>query len=208
MHKSKNPFYKSVYVKETCKVAEISDAFGQLRYKVQMTSFDIVDDGKYELAYQVQVVNYFYGPEPLIIFEAPDVDEPPIKDINVANKIYAECVKNYTMLVKAETRDFQDIDVYKERIQYRETCPECCATCRWCKSGLRNVVIDRKLHCINPKNKIEFKTDIRPYDYRHNYIEDHYGHRVMPDDHATLDISPKVMPFGVCMNYEKALSLS
>ena len=208
MHTSKNPFYKSVYVKETCKIAEITDAFGQLRYKVEMTSFDIVDDGKYELVYQVQVVNYFYGPEPLIIFEAPDVDQPPIKDINIANKIYADCVRNYTALVKAETRDFQDIDVYKERIEYRETCPECCATCRWCKSGLKSIMLDRKLRCINPKNRLEYKNDTLPYEYQREHFENLHGHKVMPDDHSVLDITPKVMPFGICKNYEKAISFS
>jgi len=80
----------------------------------------------------VQVVNYFTGPEPLIIFERPDVDEPQIRDINVALKIYNDCVKTYTDLVTAETRDYQDIDVYKSRIGYELTCPKCCATCKWC----------------------------------------------------------------------------
>ena len=153
-----NPYYKSVHVKETCKIAEITDAFGQLRYKVEMTSFDIVDDGKYELCYQVQVVNYFYGPEPLIIFEAPEEDDPPIKDVKVATAIYEQCVKNYSSLVKAETRDFQDIDIYKEKIGYRETCPECCMTCKWCRADIHHIPA-KKFHCSCPKNRAMFRID-------------------------------------------------
>lgn len=202
----KHPFYKSVHVKETCKVAEIADAFNNLRYKVIMTSYDIVNDGKYELVYQIQVVNYFYGPEPLIIFETPNVDEPPITDINVATKIYNDCVQNYTKLVKAETRDFQDIDIYKEKIGYKETQPECCMTCRWCRSDIYHMPT-KKFQCVCPKNLKEYNFDVQEYyppmidmlRFEHNH-----GCKIHPYDNSFMPLKLKVMPFGVCNNYEKA----
>lgn len=205
MHNDKQPFsYKSVHVKETCKISEISDAFNQLKYKVIMSSFDIVDDGKYQLVYQIQVVNYFTGPEPLIIFEAPDLDEPVITDLKVATKIYNDCVQNYTALVKAETRDLQDIDVYKEKIEYKEICPECCATCKWCKSKFNDEIIhDKEMYHFGPKDKFDPKIhdrEIQHFDPKELSSKDRFdpkfNHKSDKHEHNDLLFSRKML----CVN--------
>lgn len=48
-HEGKKPFRKhDVCVKETARTAEIADKFGNLRYKVMLTSFDVTDDDCYD----------------------------------------------------------------------------------------------------------------------------------------------------------------
>lgn len=102
------------------------------------------------------MINYFSTPNPLVIIDRPEPGEPPIYDYLYALNLYNEYVKTYTALIRAETRDFQDITIYKEKIGYKETKPACCATCQWCRKKVtpgKYVYQDTgKLECTNPEN--------------------------------------------------------
>ena len=51
---NKNHFCKpNINIRETVKVADIHDAFGNLKYKVSLTSYDIPSDGFLEQAYEI-----------------------------------------------------------------------------------------------------------------------------------------------------------
>lgn len=193
---------KSVYTRDSIKVVDIIDAFGKVRYKVSLTSFDIYND-IYGVIYQVQVTNYFSAPEPLVILVLPEDGKPPLTDYGVALKMFNECVENYKQLVKAETRDFQDIDVFKERINYKVTCPECCETCKFSKHhhtpGNFVFSVDKRLECTNPKVHNEYQFDIPknvPYTLGNNKYSYHHVN--------SLILHPHVEPFGICKHYEKS----
>lgn len=71
------------------------------------------------------------------------------------------CVKKYQSLVNAEMRDFRDIDVYKDKIDYRVQEPRCCSNCKWCMKTFERDVHSRcckpdgkpiKMQCCNPLN--------------------------------------------------------
>lgn len=210
--------YQSVHVQENIKVTEIRDAVNHLRYKVTLESFHISDDA-YGTLYKIQVINYFSAPEPIVIYTRPntsDVDpskrEPPITDYNKALEIYNLCVKNYTNIVKAETRDFQDIDVYKDKIDYHMTTAKCCGTCKWCRETppyLDDYIYGetKKLECCNPLNITEF-------DFNLIEINDHKRQhtRHMPPPHyhkpkkECAEIYPNVEILGLCKNYESRIS--
>ena len=143
-----------------------------------MTSYDISDDAV-GMLYEIVVTNYFTSPdkEPLVIMTVPEEgSSETITDYDEAVGIYNDLVKKYAALVKAETRDMQDIDIFKEKIGYEITCPKCCATCKYC-----NVYVDKDrkiedrslpwrpkkrpfertiLECTNPKNTKEYNFDL------------------------------------------------
>lgn len=193
--------YDSVYTRDSIKVIDIVDAFGKLRYKVSLLSYDIYND-IYGVIYSVQVTNCFTAPDPLIIVTIPEEGKPPLTDYNIALKIFNECVENYTSLVKAETRDFQDIDVFKTRIDYKVTCPECCETCKFSQHNKhpRNFVfaVDNGLKCVNPKVATEYDFDMPkglPHTDCHNKYANHHLDKLI--------VNPRVEPFGLCKHYEK-----
>ena len=97
-----------------------------------MTSYDISNDF-YRTIYEIEVLNCFTAPEPLIIVSRPEDNEEPISDYGYALKLFKQYVDEYTSLVQAETRDYQDIEIYKGKFGYEETCPKCCETCKWVK---------------------------------------------------------------------------
>lgn len=148
-------------LRETAKCIEIADPFGNLRYKVVMTSVDVVDElelGKLSKRWYVQVLNCFSAAGELIVVERPDPasGEEPIRDGAVAEKLFHEYLRAYASLVRAETRDFQDIENCREQAGYKNVQPECCATCKWCKrskpDGDFQFGATGRLECWNPAN--------------------------------------------------------
>ena len=212
----KHPPYFPVHVLETAKLTEIRDAMGTLRYRVVMSTYDI--DNHLEnvfpaKAYMIQVVNDFYDKEaPLVIVTVPDEGEPPLLDYSIALETYESYVKNYTSLVKAETKEMQDMDIYAEKVGYHHTCPPCCATCKWChehKCPRSNFPLPppmpepfkKKLECQCPKNVNEFNFDVDRQDEPcHHDIYPHYHH---PQPRPMPILFPHVKPLGLCDNYEK-----
>ena len=158
---------QTVSIEESTKVAEIHDVFGNLKYTISLNRYNTVDSN-YKYKYEVQVVNNFSTTEPLIILTIPEKgSDEVIFDYAIADNIYKDCIKQYTSLVKAETRDFQDIDIYKEQLDYEITCPKCCKTCKWSfivpldkeyPNGQKDFIfgITGKLKCLNPENQKTF----------------------------------------------------
>lgn len=200
---------KDVDIKETSKTAEITDPFGNLRYRVVLTSFDVTDDDCYNRCYQIQVISYYGTSEEIIVAEQPIEDEDRIYDYEYALKVYDDYIKSYSMLIRAEHRDHQDIETYQDSIGYEKTIPECCATCKWCKKRPgpehpHNVQYIEKLQCTCPENCREFEEDIvRAHEPHRNRVEDMLGHKVFHKDFDCDIIYPGVDPFGKCKNYEK-----
>lgn len=188
---NKSNMSNSTIVHETTKTVQIRDAFKNLRYEVQLKSTQLSLDAENSTAYQIQVVNFHYAPDPLVVLT---------KQTTVygqALRCFDECVSNYTSLVKAETRDFQDMSLYTGKNGYKITCPQCCATCQWCRRRPLGKEFTFgatfKLECWSPKNSTLYSFDIDECQCRK-----HFG---MPHEHH-LDIHPNVRPFGICDNYE------
>ena len=201
--------FKSVHVQENVKVTDIKDALNRLKYKVTLTAYDINDDA-WGTIYQIQVINFFSAPDPLIILTRPNNDEQPIDNYREALQIYNDCVKNYTNLVKAETRDFQDIDIYKTKIDYKITEAKCCGTCKWCQQRAQPkndfiYGVSNKLECTNPLNETEYKFDMIHTDkYGHIHQTHHFPRppffKSPHEEH--LGLRPNVEILGLCKNYE------
>jgi hypothetical protein len=209
-HFNCKPIKSNVDVKETVKVAEITDPYGNLRYKVALISRNDNSTGKYKLAYTIQVILYFGVPSPLTILERPEQTEAAIYDYNYAIKIYCDYVKSYTNLVKAETKDHQTIDIYKENIGYEKTNPKCCSTCKWSKRIVTKndyvYGITGKLQCVNPINcKAYEKNIINQDDIIHVNYNKLHGHKCGHNEYSHDIIYPIVDPFGVCEHYFKAV---
>ena len=210
-HVCHNNRYKipKVKVSEEILVSEIRDAFDNLRYKVAMTSYDVYGFNGTCKAYQVDVVNCFSAPDDLIIISKPDNEEDLILDQTYAKKLYDEYVKNYSNLIKAETRDVQDMHTYADKVGYTLTCPKCCVTCKWAyrrntKNGHYDMVYAStgKLECRNPLNQKEYKlpninSNINPYP---TCTQPPYCNK---DGSTTIVLYPRVQDFGVCYNYQK-----
>ena len=61
----------------------------------------------------------------------PIFDSELFLNLDHASRCYEENVREYSMIAKVETRHFQDIKIYAEKIGYHRV-EECCANCRWC----------------------------------------------------------------------------
>lgn len=205
----KNYQIPKVKITEEIKVASIRDVFDNLRYKVAMTSYDVYGFDGNTKAYQVEVVNCFSAPDDLIIVSRPDDREPLIFDRNYAKKLYDDYVKSYSNLVKAETRDLQDMSVYADKVGYTLTCPKCCVTCKWaCRRVVKNGHYDwthkstGRLECRNPLNQKEYQlpnieSNKQPYPV---CTQPPYCNK---DGSTPVVLYPKVQAFGLCYNYQK-----
>ena len=83
------PKINSVRLVDTVKVTEIRDAFNNLRYKVVMSSIDGTNktalvDPKFSKYYEVEVVNCFSAPNPLVIVHRPTPEEDAINTAEAA----------------------------------------------------------------------------------------------------------------------------
>lgn len=121
------------HVDTTSKSVNISDAFGNLRYIVELVSYPFYNEatGAKDLGFKVIVKNIIentYGVPFLMIPEGQAWEF----EYEIAMKNFKDCVDRYNSLVAAEMKDFKDIDIYKDRIKYVETKPCCCMFCRWC----------------------------------------------------------------------------
>lgn len=227
-HCGERPHVKAVDAKETQKVTDIRDAFGNLRFKVALTCATDWYGDVHRVAYTVVVVNCSYDGAELQILQKPEDGEPPIFDYNYALNFYNECVKKYSDLVKAEVKDFQDISIYKEKIGYTVTCPECCMTCKWASMNKtqKDFVfgVSQKMVCMNPDNCLDYlgrdpEEDKKKFtDFHKRFplspnmpdqccdIESqwqHHQHKFCGCQDEHIVIRPKIEPLGVCKNYFK-----
>lgn len=203
------PKVPSVHVSDTVKVTEIRDAFNNLRYKIVMSSIDGISntalvEPKYSKYYEVEVVNCFSAPNPLVIVHRPAPAEEAIVKLEDAQKLFDSYVVAYSNLVKAETKDFQDICAYKEEIGYEMTKPECCATCKWSRlaaTGNDYVYgVTGRIECTNPANALDY-----------DFNSEQNGLAACPKDtpyykpkfKGKLVMYPNVHMFGKCTKYEE-----
>ncbi len=206
---------QTVKAAESVKVIELKDAFDNLRYKIVLTSIDVpmtgVDTSIDELTsptgklYEVEVVNCFLAPNPLVIAHRPNPDEK-ITSYEVAIDIFKQYAFAYARLIQADTKDLQDISVYKDTIGYEVTCPECCGTCKFArvkKTGKDFVCgVTGRLECHNPKNMLSYDFNTEPMKNKPP-IPPCGPHFSTPVDNKVM-IYPNVKIFGKCSNYEKA----
>ena len=201
--KHKHP---SVSVRDTVIVSEIRDAFKNLRYKVALVSYDVYDFDGVHLTYQIDVVNCFSTAQELVIVSRPSACEGLITDQKIAYALYEDYKNKYTNLVKAETRDMQDMSIYADKVNYKLTCPACCITCKWAqkrKTPKDYVVnVTGKLECHNPKNITEYNFDIDCENSIH-IKERPCPPYYKPKNDFKLTLHPNVQPFGLCDNYAR-----
>lgn len=196
----KLPKVPTVKKTDSVKVVELRDAFNNLRYKVVMSSIDVAPDPKYGKLYEIEVVNCFSAPDPLVIVHRPEPEEAAINTAADAKKLFDSYVLAYENLIKAETKDFQDISTYKEGIGYELTKPACCATCKWSRLALTEndyiYGVSGRIECTNPENCLD-------YDFNVEQSCKHHGDGTYhkPDAACKLVIYPNVHAFGKCKNY-------
>ena len=222
------PMRAAVDAKETQKVTDIRDAFGNLRFKVTLTSAADQYNDVHRISYTVVVVNCQWDGAELQILQKPEDGEPPMFDYSYALSFYNECVKKYSDLVKAEVKDFQDISIYKEKIGYEVTCPACCMTCKWASMNKTQTDfifgVSRKMVCMNPDNCLEYlgrdpEEDKKNFMYFHRCFPlspsnpdqccdiesqwQHHQHKFHGCQNEHIVIRPKIEPLGVCKRYFK-----
>ena len=153
-HRHCHPHQKSSHVDTTSKTVNIADAFGNLRYIVELISRPFYNEvtGATDLGFKVIVKNFAMNNVGIPFLVIPEGEAWEFEQ-DIALKNFNDCIDKYNSLVVAEMKDFKDIDIYKERIKYVETKPCCCMFCRWCKQVfLDERCTQRKLECWNPKN--------------------------------------------------------
>ena len=94
-------------------------------------------------------------------------------------------VENYSTLVKSQSRCLDDINLYKEKINYRKIDPDCCLNCRFCYNDHTGM----HLECHN-RNNFVFEPGC-PNDNHHYHVDEF------------LRIFPKVQNNGICDNYKR-----
>lgn len=182
------------FVKETAKVAEITDQFGHTRYRVSLTDFDRpshIDLNKYSTMYQVEVWCYFIDQDPIrLVSENFD-----IYDLAVA--FYKKNVESYTALVKAETRKMQSVWMFADKIGYHRICPDCCVVCKHAKK-ICGMPHDFQLECTHGM----LLKEINRQEFDDGCIHDKDRCAVF-HEHSYLPLHPRVDCDGICKFFER-----
>lgn len=209
------PHFKQTQVIETSKDVIINDATGYTRYIVRLLSIHMNDN---QLGFKVEVIHRYPGEsddELDLLLTIPEHGYE--EDYGKIKKEFDICVQRYNSLVKAETKDFRDIDIYKDRIGYKKTHPECCMFCKWCKKHDCHCNEDLVLECHNPDNQKKFSYMVDFPEFPHGRPKRYnYGWQKLPwmdfspfrpdwhrEDGILDKIFPKVDPFGKCNSFER-----
>ena len=177
-----------IKIKETAKTVEIRDNKDNLKWKVVLQPFD---DGQRGVIYIVKVLNS-YNEE--VMGETYDT-------LRFAEIGFAKCVKNYTFLVKAESKPIDNIKIYADKIKYRKIDPDCCMNCLFCRKKYQNETEipygKYELVCVNAANFNIF--DVFPPDCE---CDEHDSHGFKPNHRPKqLKVRPKVDFNGLCERY-------
>ena len=219
-------FAKDVNVRESEKLSEIRNHRGMLCYTVAMTTYD-----NFRLSrrmYQIEVVSHYNYIEPLIVFHKDNILNYP-----EAEKVYNEIVDRYTYLTKAQNKDIEDIEIFKDKILYQQT--ECCLNCRFCRqikvpfkyvpSNKDHFPYDEEYYCRTP---LDFEVRLEchhPEIFRHNNdnlcndeccddlckkLMDQSGHfdinySYCNHKHHTINLHPEVKADCICKFYKKQM---
>lgn len=205
---------------QTSKRTDICDAFGNLRYIVQLSS--IIENNSLQFW---TTVSQILSNDISAFLRIPEYGYEP--KYTKAQNDFQTCVQRYSSLIDAEMKDFNDIDIYKEKIHYEVLHPDCCQFCKWSRLKDRH---HRDCHCHdpfakfechNPKNQQVFNYDKAfppfPNEDAHRYCrpqsawtklpwqqyQPEYDGDPRPGDQALNRIFPTVDPLGHCENFEK-----
>lgn len=177
-----------VKIKETAKTVEIRDNKDNLKWKVVLQPFD---DGQRGVIYIVKVLNSYNE----------EVMGETYATLRFAEIGFAKCVKNYTFLVKAESKPIDNIKIYADKIKYRKIDPDCCMNCLFCRKKYQNETEipygKYELVCVNAANFNIF--DVFPPDCE---CDEHDSHGFKPNHRPKqLKVRPKVDFNGLCERY-------
>ena len=164
--------------RETSKIVELKDKFGNTRFKIGLTDYDDPlypehdDLQHWDTLYQVTVVSYCCKDEdqPITLFEQTFNDyEEAVNKLN-------ELVEQYRVLINAETKGWQDITAYADRINFRTIDPDCCKNCMWAKPVPYSdqLFSDWRRHhsrmvCANPE-VVKYESDFHPMEKSTSFL--------------------------------------
>ena len=216
------------FVQETSKTSEIRDNFGKVRFKVYL--IDMLDyyDEKEDCddRFVVSVYSLCYSLDPYKILEET-FNEP-----SDAYCFYNKCIENYKHIVQVETKDFQDIAIYAEKINYHKIDPDCCANCKYSRTCEADKDCNchsippygphhkprKRLICMNSRlftidnNEAENKdccndhcehNSHHGHEYDKTFNRPHNEHDKHHHHPHMSDIQPKVDDWGICDYYER-----
>lgn len=199
------------YTQETTKVAELKDQFGKTRFKIALTDYD---DNEYphnddlrafDTYFQVTVISYCYGDA----LDTPvTLVEEVFTNIKAAYDRFYELVAQYRHLINVETRGWQDISVYKDKINYHKIDPDCCRNCIWAKPVTPKVCPPEELRkhkgrfvCMNP----DLQKDVSDFERDDPHHHDNFYHRGEHRQHFKFDLAPYTQEDGLCDFYRRAV---
>ena len=209
-------------VKEVEKTAEIKDNFGFERFKVYLYASEeqtILSSSVEEINFpnspdqetneqSLKPINKKVGWRVTTTSLLPNGDWEPIFDSELFSKLedatrcYDDNVKEYSLIAKVETKHYQDIKIYAEKIGYHKV-EECCATCRWCHKKMHQepheVTIRHDKFMPDPK-KHENRLVCTNYKLFAKRLTD-----IERPDFDALRIQPEVRPDCICNHFEKRL---
>lgn len=151
----RQPKFKSSFVVDESKTTQIVDAKGNVRYRVILSS--VTEEGK--IGFKVEVVHYYPGDEEnggQVVLQIPEAEGELEFNCMKAHYDFDTCVQRFDSLVRAETRDFKDIEIYKDKIKYEVLKPKCCAFCAFSREHRHGYGCRPYLECHNPDNQQRF----------------------------------------------------
>lgn len=164
---------KIVNIVEPIKVVEILDKTNVVKYSLSMMPYIIDEDETSIYKFTIKIYNHWYEPVMEIISKNYTSYNEAHADFNVY-------VQTYASIVEVETNDCENINLYKDRINYKDACAKCCATCKFVK-----------------QNKFNFKCK----NYKQFGSTDIHYHRQYENKY--LPIEPTVNPLYICDGWEK-----
>lgn len=219
----RKPHLEKSYIVEVEKTTDIVDVLGNIRYTAKLISREL-EEGR---GYKVRVYCHLQKPKSIqndtkdegdqtidLVVEWPE--DGYEMDYRKAKKQFDTCVQQYRSLVKAECKDFRDVDIYAEKMGYHDDV-KCCATCKWSRRCHEPGCCHRdQLECHSPKTQAAlYYIDDKPlFPNKHAHRYDsawqklpwqaevpQYGW-MRVDDYVQNRFWPHVEPTGVCNNYE------
>lgn len=168
---------RDVILSETDKVVEIKDNTNVLKFKVVLSKSEELD-----VSDNSSVDDVFYEdgesePNYIEVFQVVvlnDKNEELYTSVLYKVKRDADLdferqLRNYTYIVKSQTKPIDAIEFYSKEIEYRYIDPDCCANCEFCRyesDGCRHSGNRRHLVCVNPCNFTFFQNMVHPVPYR------------------------------------------
>lgn len=203
----------NIICKDVLKISEITDINGLIRFKVVFSNFDFFEE-TYEqtnmyytwLLNQTWHTDYKYQ---VVVLGFNDLtsDVPTILsardfiDYDIALREFNKQCDVYTQLVKAETKGWQDIRLYKSKINCHKIDPDCCANCEFVrkeknKKHHQHFKFDQNdtLFCAHP-DVLSLNTVIDQHDRKEYSAKSHTEYEI--------GMCPITFNYFICDNYKR-----